>query len=479
VTARTKLAVSAVLAAFLSTAALSASGSAAPPDRLNWPMYLYGPTHSSANLQAAAVTPQNAGALRTVWHWHVPAPTEPGQPEGQLFASPIVFNGRVYVATNSGLLVALDEATGAVVWKRLVGWSDPVGHCPARGFAATPAVARDPVTHALTVYVAAGDGYLYAFGAVRGKERWRSLVASPADGDYNWSSPTVSSGYVYVGVSGSCVPDTVGGLRAFDQSTGALAGSFQSVPDGSFGGPIWSTAAAEGTDVWVTTGDAVDAPSSELAGDAYSFVRLEAGTLAREDAWRVTPDLWPTDLDFGASPTLFDADIGGSTQHLVGACNKNGVFYALEANNLAAGPVWTRTVGVTAGPQLNACMAGAVWDTASGRLFVAGNETTIDGTDYPGAIRELDPADGSPIWERGLSVGPTLGTPTLSGGSVLAVATYDKHSLTDNSVYLVDASTGQILRRIRTRTPTFAQPVFADGYLLVAASGGRLTALAP
>jgi outer membrane protein assembly factor BamB len=475
---RMKILAATVLAAFLSTAMLGAPGSAAPPDHLNWPMYLYGPTHSSANLGATAVTPQNAATLRKVWHWNVPAPTQPGQPAGQLYSSPIVFGGRVYVATNSGLLLALDEATGAVIWKRVVGWSDPVGHCPARGFAATPAVARDPVSHVLTVYVAAGDGYLYAFTATKGKEQWRSLVASPAIGDYNWSSPTVSGGYVYVGISGSCVPDTVGGLRAFDQTTGALTGSYDSVPKGSFGGPIWSTAAVEGSDVWVTTGDAVDATSSELAGDSYSFVRLHTGTLGREDAWRVTPDLWPTDDDFGASPTLFDADIGGSTQHLVGACNKNGVFYALQASDLAAGPVWTRTVGVDAGPALNQCSAGAVWDPSGHRLFVAANETTIGGADYPGSVRELDPADGTSVWERGLGVGPALGTPTLSGGGVLAVPSYDKRS-TDNSVYLIDASDGQILRRIRTGTPTFAQPVFADGYLFVAASGGRLTVFSP
>lgn len=476
-TTRTKILASVLFAAFLSTAALIAPSGAAPPEHLNWPMYLYGTAHSSANLRATAITPANAGALHKVWHWHVPAPTKPGQPEGQLYASPVVFDGRVYVATNSGLLLALNETTGAVVWKRIVGWSQPVGHCPARGFAATPAVAPDPVTHAPTVYVAAGDGYLYAFSAAKGKQRWRSLVASPLDGDYNWSSPTVAGGHVYVGVSGSCIPDTVGGLRAFDQSTGAPTGEYQSVPDGSAGGPIWSTAAAEGTDVWVSTGDAVDAKSAELAGDAYSIVRLHAGTLAREDAWRV-PNLWPTDLDFGASPTLFDATIGGSTRRLVGACNKDGVFYALTASDLAAGPVWTRTIGVTAGPSLNTCIAGAVWDKAGDRLFVASNETTIGATDYPGSVRELDPSTGSPVWERGLGVGPALGTPTLSGGGVLAVATYDKTS-TDNSVYLVDASTGQIVRRIRTGTPTFAQPVFADGYLLVAASGGRLTVFAP
>jgi len=40
------------------------------------------------------------------------------------------------------------------------------------------------------------------------------------------------------------------------------------------------------------------------------------------------------------------------------------------------GPAVTPTVRVHSGPQLNACMAGAVWDSAGGRPFVAGNETT-------------------------------------------------------------------------------------------------------
>src|SRR5262249_16856492 len=159
VTTHTKIVASTVLAALLSSTALSVPSRAAPPDRQNWPMYRTGPTPSSATLRATAVTPQNAAALRRVWRWNVPAPTQPGQPEAGLYSSPIVFGGRVYVATNTGVLVVLDEATGAVIWKRLVGWSQPVGHCPPRGFAATPAVARDPVTHVLTVYAAAGDGY--------------------------------------------------------------------------------------------------------------------------------------------------------------------------------------------------------------------------------------------------------------------------------------------------------------------------------
>jgi outer membrane protein assembly factor BamB len=478
VSTRTRLAVAVGLAAFLATAALGPSGGLAATDRLNWPMYLYGPRHSSTNLRAAAITPASSRSLHKIWRWTAPAPTKPGQPDALLYATPVVFDGRVFVATFSGLLFVLDEHSGAVVWKRFVGFDDPVGTCLSRGFVATPAVAKDPVTHVPTVYVAAGDGYLYAYDAATGAFRWKSLVAPPSDGYYNWSSPSVLNGRIFVGVGASCLVDTIGGLKAFDQATGAVEGSYQTVPDGSNGGPVWSTTAADGGHVWVSTGDAEDAPSSALAGDSYSIVRLDAATLEREDAWRV-PHLYPLDLDFGASPTLFDATIDATPMQLVGACNKNGIFYALSALDLSAGPVWKRRLGVSAAPGLNSCIAGAVWDSAAGRLFVAGNETIIGGEDEPGSIRELDPSDGSIIWQRGLHVGPVIGTPTLSGGGVLAVPTYDRDSATANLVYLIDADNSHVLGGIKTGTPVFAQPVFADSFLLVAASGGRLLAYAP
>jgi polyvinyl alcohol dehydrogenase (cytochrome) len=453
---------------------VAAPPSLAAPGQANWPMYLYGPRHSSADLRDATVTPDTAGALHRIWSWRVPSPTELGQPDALLYATPVVFGGRVFVASFSGVLTVLDDHTGHVVWQKLVGFSDPVGSCPARGFVATPAVAKDPVTHTPTVYVAAGNGYLYAYDAGTGAFRWRSLVARPSDGYYNWSSPTVADGRIYVGVGASCL-ETIGGVRSFDQATGAPESEYQTVPAGSSGGPVWSTVAEDAGHVWASTGDAQHAASSRLAGDSYSIVRLDATTLAREDRWRV-PHLYPTDLDFGASPTLFQGTVHGTATSLVGACNKNGVFYALDAMDLAAGPVWKRRVGVTAGPRLNSCISGAVWDSENGRLFVAGNETTIGGQEVPGAIRALDPSDGSPVWQRGLHVGPVIGSPALSGGGVLAVQTFDRDSATDNAVYLIDADTGNIVGRLKTGTPVFGQPVFADSLLLVGTSGGRVFA---
>src|SRR5882672_7587022 len=49
--------------------AAAAAGSAS----FDWPAYLFGSTHSSANLAAGAITPQNANSLVRAWNW-IPDP---------------------------------------------------------------------------------------------------------------------------------------------------------------------------------------------------------------------------------------------------------------------------------------------------------------------------------------------------------------------------------------------------------------------
>jgi outer membrane protein assembly factor BamB len=440
----------------------------------DWPSYLFGPTHSSWNSLATAITPSNAAGLVQAWQWTPDAPTLAGQPEGSLFASPTVFLGRIYIGTNSGNFYALDEATGDVVWKRFIAFA-PGTTCGAIGFASTATVAADPVTDRPTVYVGAADGYLYALDAADGSTVWRSVVAVPSvtENDYYlWGSPTVFNGRIYIGVSSQCDnPLVQGGLRAFDQSTGVLLASYDTVPNRRAGGSIWTSAAAQTGSVWVTTGNE-DSGSSQI-GDSNSIVRLDSLTLVKQDIWTV-PLLQQThDGDFGASPTLFSAQIGRILTSLIGACNKNGKFYALNMAKLAKGPVWSFQVSKTpSGSAL--CLAAAVWDGS--RLFVAGNQTTIRRVAYKGSVRRLSPATGKPIWETGLPA-QVIGTPTLNASGVLAAATWD---FSANAAYLLNAATGAILATISTsNSMVFAQPVFADNFLLIATQDQGLRAYRP
>ena len=107
-----------------------------------------------------------------------------------------------------------------------------------------------------------------------------------------------------------------------------------------------------------------------------------------------------SDSDFGGSPTLFTATIGGAATPMVGACNKNGIYYAWQEDDLAGGPVWQDHVGVAYANTNSECDAAAIW-TGSG-LYIAGNGATIGGTTYPGELQQVNPATGAYIWRTGL-----------------------------------------------------------------------------
>ncbi len=79
--------------------------------------------------------------------------------------TPTLSNGRVYAFGATGILNALDEATGRVVWSRNVA-TDAKREVPYWGFASSPLVVDD-------VVIVAAAGTLAAYEIATGKPRWR------------------------------------------------------------------------------------------------------------------------------------------------------------------------------------------------------------------------------------------------------------------------------------------------------------------
>jgi outer membrane protein assembly factor BamB len=389
----------------------------------------------------------------------------------------------VYIGAGSGGFYALSEATGAVIWSRQLD-TVPATTCGARGITATAAVLPDPVTGASTVYVS-GARFLYALSAATGAVVWKTEIGpkGPPGGYYNWSSPTVAGGHIYVGLSSECDDPLIrGGLEELDQHTGKVLHTWFTVPSGSIGGSIWSSAAAtsSGSDVWVSTGNECDptvdtCPSGNKIGNSLSIVHL-SGSLKLLQAWQAPGTAGGGhDWDFGSSPTLFGS-LG--TPPDVGACNKNGLYYALADNPLGTSPLWTDRIGNPSGAA-GSCLASSVWNGPAGTLYMAGNGTTIGGTSFQGSIRQLKPSTGAFIWQTGLPCA-VMGTPTLDSAGVLAVATYRCTKPDTPAAYLVNASTGKILATLPTASSKiFAQPVFAQGTLFVATESKGLYDFAP
>lgn len=471
---RRRMGLTAALTLTVLTLGVAPSGTAAT--YINWAAYLHDSAHSSQNAQATAITVTNAAGLRSAWHWKPAPATMAGQPGSQLLSSPTVYNGRIYIGANTGVFYALNEATGAVVWSRFLGFVTRKT-CGQRGFVSTATVALDPTTGSQVVYVGAPDGYLYALNANNGTVKWRALMEIPSKtvNDYfMWSSPAVSLGRVFLGVSSQCDNPLVGGgLKSFSQATGAPLGVYHSVLAGKVGGSISTSAAVtpDGSSVLVSIGN------GPVGTDGISIVKLRATDLARQDGWRVPAAELIPDSDFLGSPTLFAAS-ATTVPTMVGACNKNGIYYALRLSGLSAGPVWRFRAG---NPENNGsmCIGAAIWNAATGQLFVPGNDATINGKAYLGSMSKLNPATGVPLWRTGFAGGPVMGSPSLNGSGVIAAATYNLGNTTANRTYLLNASNGAVLNALVTNSPEFAQPVFADSYLLLATQANGLTAYHP
>jgi outer membrane protein assembly factor BamB len=450
----------------------------------DWPAYLFSAHHPSTTTGPTAITLGNAGNLKARWKFKELAAIGHHQPQGGFSASPTVADGMVFIGTQTGDFYALQETTGQLLWKHTLDYEQVGnnGNCKnARGIVGTATVAADLQTGNPTVYVP-GARYLYAFDAATGVRIWKSLVGPPGSANvvgayYNYASPTIRNGLVYMGVSSSCdQPFVRGGVQSFSQQTGSLQHSFWTVPAGQVGASVWSSEAATNPWIYVTTGD------PKFTGTrlyhAYSFLRLDSSTLALSGSWQLKlPQA--ADLDFGSSPTLFDATVQGVSTPLVGACNKNGRFYALNRQHLSRGPVWSVRVGAAAHTNQGMCLASAVWNAQAGQLYLAGNTTTINGHTYAGSVREVNPATGATRWARGLGC-EIMGTPALDAATgVLAAASWTQCNSGSAAVYLLNAATGSVLGTLPVTDGGFAQPVFAGPYLLVADESGQVTAYTP
>jgi outer membrane protein assembly factor BamB len=442
--------------------ALGTSGPAHAQGAADWPEFMLNTSHSSYNTAATSITTANLADLQPVWRWTVPA--SPNAGTTGLYPTPVSVDGVLYVGAADGEFYAVNETTGETLWSRFLGFE-----YSSLGVVSTATVATDPSTGDLAVYVNAPDGHLYALDAATGAVLWKAVVGIPAGtaatSYFAWGSPLVANGNVYVGIaSHNSNPDVSAGLLAFNAGTGSSLGEWHSLPGNDIGGSVWSTPALlPDGEIIAATGNG---PSDDAEGlYAESIVRLNGSNLSLLDSWGVPASQQTKDGDFGGSPTLFTADLSGTSTEMVGACNKNGIYYALKADDLSAGPVWQQRINQPNTDGDKTCIAGAIWN-GTNLIEGAAGQTTIDGTTYQGGLYALNPATGSTAWATGLP-GSIVSSPTEDGSGVVAAAVWQ--STTGNyGVYLLSAATGAILDYIPLADdPIFGQPVFAGDYLLV------------
>jgi len=470
------------------------------------------------------ITRDNVGGLIAEWTFQTGTMTR-----GRGFeATPLAWDGILYVTGSNDFAWALDARTGRPFWSYrrelpndlTYGAQAPVN----RGFG----ILGD------RLFMTTLDAHLLAFDRRSGRIVWDTVLADYKVGYSATLAPLVIDGKVIVGISGGEY-QTRGFLDAYDPATGARIWRFYTVPaPGEPGSETWPAGpeiiARGGGGTWMTgtydpdlnllywgTGN----PNPDYYGDGRkgdnlytnSLVAIDGATGRPKWHYQFTPHD-THDWDSNHVPVLADLTVSGVPRKVVMVANRNGFFYVLDRRDgtlLVGKPftdtTWAREIGQDGRPMvLNDGTSTCVpdqwggtnfnppsFDPALGLLFLNARETCATFVPQPpanapgkqnfggvvrvdrekayGALRAIDPTSGERRWEFRFPTPTMAGVMTTASGLVFA-------GDNEGNLMAFDGRTGANLWRYSTGTPIWgAAPMtyMLDGrQRVVVASGTTL-----
>jgi outer membrane protein assembly factor BamB len=378
---------------------------------------------------------------------------------GQLYGEPLVFDGRVYVATENDMVYALSAATGAIVWSARLGTAVTAGThllcsniIPNVGITGTPVI--DPARHEIFVVADVLDGsgpahMLTGLNTATGQVELSQDVDPPGQPPKNIlqrTGLTLDDGRVYFGYGGNAemcgfyrgrvvsVPESGGTPRFFTFA----------VKPGDDRGAVWmgggAPAVGPNGDVWVETG-----PGTEYsAGKPYDYsdAILEFSPSLRLLQFFAPAD-WATndgdDLDMSTEPVLLP-------DGQVMLAGKSQVIYLLNGSHLGG-------IGKEQAKISPVCSTNI--DGGSARIGMIAylpcesGILAVKATRSPPALRIL--------WSADVSSGP----PIVAAGLVWTIGQNGK-------LYGLDPATGKIRQEATIGMPAnhFPTPGIGAGLLL-------------
>jgi quinohemoprotein ethanol dehydrogenase len=316
-------------------------------DAANW--LSYGRTYSEQRFSPLTkITPDNAKQLGLAWFADLD--TNRGQE-----ATPLVIDGVMYVSTAWSMVKAYDAASGKLLWSY-----DPAVPRELGVKGCCDVVSRGVAAWNGKIYVATFDGRLVALDAATGKPVWSVVTGDQSQAFTITQAPRVIKGRVVIGMSGGEY-GIRGYISAYDAETGKLAWRFYTVPgdpskpfenkamalaaktwSGEWwkhggGGTVWDAISydPELNLVYFGVGNGLEWAQSYRSankGDNLflsSIVALNADTGAYVWHFQVNPgEEW--DYDAVGQLTLADVTIDGKRRQVIMQANKNGFFYVLD-----------------------------------------------------------------------------------------------------------------------------------------------------
>ena len=278
------------------------------------------------------VDSSNVADLTPVWGFRI----DPD--DGRVQAPPIV-NGETMFVTTAEQVVALDAATGVLLWRYVRSLPPDLRrpHPTNRGVA----------LYDDKVYVGTLDARVVALDAVTGQVVWERAIANYRHTYYITMAPLVVGGMVMVGTSGG-EHGVRGAIVALDAATGMESWRRHTIPaPGEAGSATWpaDTWRTGGGPVWLTgnydpvsnltywgvgngspwTGDA--RPGDNLYTNSTIALDADSGAIASHYQYHWNGS-W--DWDEANAPLLVNLDRGGRTVPALVHAAKNGFLWLLE-----------------------------------------------------------------------------------------------------------------------------------------------------
>jgi alcohol dehydrogenase (cytochrome c) len=311
------------------------------------------------------ITSANVARLRAAWVFH------PGNSQ-RLEVTPVVIRGVMYI-TSANDVFALDARTGRNLWhyQRPIssGLLDDAAAHKNRGVA----VWND------SIYVETDDAHLLRLDARSGGLVWDVEYAQKTKHYGATSAPLAVKDEIVVGTSGGD-SGVRGFVAAYDALTGKEKWRFWTIPGpGEFGSSSWPGKSylygggttwmpgtydpALNTLYWTTSNAAPDFVGDTRPGDdlyTACVLALDADSGNLKWHFQFTPhDLY--DYDANETPVLVDSRESGVTRHLLVQANRNGFFYVLDRTNgkfLHATPFleklnWAKSIDASGRPELS------------------------------------------------------------------------------------------------------------------------------
>jgi alcohol dehydrogenase (cytochrome c) len=257
---------------------------------------------------------------------------------------PLVYDGVIYQVTGDNDVFAFDVETGETLWRYRAGLDpDAVNVCcgwTSRGLGMGEG----------KIFLGRLDAKLIALDQATGEVVWEIQAEDSAGGFAITSAPLYYEGMVITGFTGGEY-GVRGRVKAYDAATGALIWTFYTVPGPgelghdtwpqdsdawmSGGAPVWQTPAIDpelGLIYFSTGNPGPDLNGAVRAGDnlfSVSIVALDVATGAyRWHFQQVHHDIW--DYDSPQPVILFDAVIDGIPRKGLAEISKSGYLYILD-----------------------------------------------------------------------------------------------------------------------------------------------------